>query len=92
MAQSASGARFRANVLQKVFDLSPRGMSSALAQSILELDFPEAEAQRIEELNAKANDGSLSAEEQAELEAYIDVSDLLAYWQSKARTVLDRPA
>jgi hypothetical protein len=77
-----------ADVLLRVFDLPKRGMTQALAESILALDFPEADAARIEELNVRANEGQLTDEEEAELETYINVSDLLAYWQSKARQTL----
>ena len=34
----------------------------------------------------------LTGEEEAELEAYVNINDLLAYWQSKARQTLQRPA
>jgi len=68
-----------------------RGMSRPLAESILALDFPEADAARVEELNAKANDGALTEDERAELEAYANIGDLLAYWQSRARQVLQQP-
>ncbi len=60
-------------------------MTPALAQGILALDFPEDDAVRIAQLNVRANDGNLTDAEQAELEACINVGDLLAYWQSKAR-------
>jgi hypothetical protein len=60
-------------------------MTPARAEGILALDFPEADAARIEELNIRANEGQLTDDEQAEPEGYIKVSDLLAYWQSKAR-------
>ena len=66
-------------------------MTPALAESILAFDFPEADAARIEELNVRANEGDLTDEE-AELEAYININDLLAYWQSKARQILQQPA
>lgn len=49
------------------------------------LDFPEDDAARIEQLNIRANEGQLTDDEEAELEAYINVGDLFAYWQSKAR-------
>jgi len=55
----------------------------ALAEGILALDFPEGDAARIEELNVRANEGELTDEEEAELEAYANINDLLAYWQSK---------
>jgi hypothetical protein len=54
----------------------------------LAFDFPDADAARIEELNVRANEGELTDEEEAELEAYININDLLAYWQSKARQML----
>jgi hypothetical protein len=58
-------------------------MTPALAEGILALDFPEDDVVRIEELNARANEGQLTGDEEAGLEAYVNVSDLLAYWQSK---------
>jgi hypothetical protein len=67
-------------------------MTQALAESILALDFPEGDAARIEELNIRANEGDLTDEEEAELEAYTNINDLLAYWQSKARQALHQPA
>jgi len=67
-------------------------MTQALAESILALDFPDGDAARIEELNVRANDGDLTGEEEAELEAYTNINDLLAYWQSKARQALRQPA
>ena len=56
------------------------------------LDFPEGDAVRIEELNVRANEGELTGEEEAEMEAYTNINDLLAYWQSKARRALQQPA
>lgn len=69
-------------MLRKIVDLPGRGMTIPLAEGILALDFPEAEAARADELNAKANEGRLTEDQRAELEAYVNVGDLLAYWQS----------
>jgi hypothetical protein len=80
------------DVLLRVFDLPGHGMTPALAEGILALDFPDEDAARIEELNLRANEGELTDEEEIELEAYVNISDLLAYWQSKARQSLRRPA
>jgi hypothetical protein len=79
-------------VLRSVFDLTGRGMTTPLAESILALDFPQQDGARINELNAKANEGMLTGAEEAELEAYVNIGDLLAYWQSKARQALRPPA
>ncbi len=64
----------------------------ALAEGILALDFPSNDAARIEELNVRANEGQLTEDERAELEAYVNVGDLLAYWQSKARQAIQSHA
>jgi hypothetical protein len=88
MSDSTFHPRPHAEVLRSVFDLTGRGISKPLAESILALEFPEKDAARIHELNAKANEGTLNEAEGAELEVYINVGDLLAYWQSKARQSL----
>jgi hypothetical protein len=90
MSKAAFRSSTHAEILRKVFDIPGRGMTRPLAESILDLDFPEAEAARAGELNAKANNGRLTEDERAELEAYVNIGDLLAYWQSKARQVLQQ--
>ncbi|MBV9296141.1 MAG: hypothetical protein JO145_11275 [Acidobacteriaceae bacterium] len=90
MAQAAFRSSAHADILLKVFDVPGRGMSRPLPERILALDFPGADAARADELNAKANDGMLTEDERAELDAYANISDLLAYWQSKARQVLQQ--
>lgn len=88
MAQVTFRSSTHAEILRKVFDVPGHGMTGPLAESILALDFPEVDAARATELNEKANDGTLTEDERAELDAYANISDLLAYWQSKARQVL----
>jgi len=91
MAHSTFRPGPHADVLRKVFDLPGRGITRPLAESLLALDFPGPDVTRIQELNVKANEGKLTEDEEAELETYINISDLLAYWQSKARQVLQQP-
>jgi hypothetical protein len=67
-------------------DLSPEA-----AESLLRLDFPEADHARMAELSSKAQDGALTAEEREELQEFVRVADLLAVLQSKARRSLRRP-
>src|ERR1019366_7830031 len=70
MASLKFSPKPHADVLRRGFDLPGRGMTRALAEGILDLDFPDRDAARIEELNAKANESDLTGEEEAELEAY----------------------
>jgi hypothetical protein len=77
-------------VVAKVFDLTGRGLSKPLAESLLSLDFPESDAVRAAELNEKANEGLLTDAERDELQVYANIADLLAYWQLKARQALQQ--
>lgn len=88
MVQTDSRSAAHAEVLRRVFDLGGHGLTRPLAESILGLDFSARDAERMVELSEKANDGALSEAEEAELEAYVSVSDLLALWQLKARQAL----
>lgn len=91
MAHVAFRSSTHAEIFRKVFDVPGTGMTRSLAESIVALDFPEPEAARAHELNAKANNGRLTEDERAELEAHVNIGDLLAYWQSRARQVLRQP-
>ena len=90
MSQPTFQAKPYLQVLRNVFDIPGRGMSTVLADSILTLDFSEDDFGRIEILNDKANDGTLTDDETVDLEAYVNIGDLLAYWQSKARQAIHK--
>ena len=54
------------------------------------LDFDPEDQRRVEVLSCKAADGTLSAEERAELEEYVRVNNELMILQSKARLSLQK--
>jgi hypothetical protein len=60
VAQVSTSPAPYAELLRKVFDLTGRGLSKPLAESLLSLDFPESDAIRVAELNEKANGGLLT--------------------------------
>jgi uncharacterized protein YnzC (UPF0291/DUF896 family) len=64
-------------------DLSPEA-----AQSILKLDFEAQDRARMHELATKAQAGTLTSGEEAELESYRRVGRLLDMMRSKARRSL----
>jgi len=59
-----------------------------LAKEILKLKFPPADIDRMNELAAKAREGSLTKAEQLELQEYEDVGLELSIMQAKARAAL----
>ncbi len=66
--------------------------SAATAKGILTLGFSPADKERMHSLVARARDGTLTADEQAEVEAYSRVGSLLGILKSKARRALKRRA
>jgi hypothetical protein len=67
-------------------------MTPEMARQIIEWK-PDPELQaRIQELGQKANEGTLTPDEQAEYEGFIDDGDVIALFQAKARHYLNQTA
>ena len=64
-------------------DLTPR-----VAKAILDLSFPASDSNRMRTLSAKARAGTLSTEEDAEMDNFERVGSILSTLKSKARQVL----
>ena len=62
------------------------------ARALLAMGFAESDHARMAELSSKAQEGTLTPEEQDELDGYINVSHFIAFVQSKARISLKNPA
>ena len=67
-------------------------MSVAAARSILAHGFHQVDRERMGELSARAQEGSLIPEEQAEINNYERVCRFLSLMKSKARLSLKRRA
>jgi hypothetical protein len=78
------------DVLDRVLDPLRETMSEDMARIVLELDFPPADHARCEALSLKAQQGTLSPDEEAELDRYIDVNDFLILLKAKASLALQR--
>jgi hypothetical protein len=78
------------SVLEEVIRPAVGGMSPALARYVLSLDFPAKTQARCAKLSKKANRGTLTDKERAELEEFVSVNDFLMLIQAKARTSLRR--
>jgi hypothetical protein len=65
-------------------------MSPQVARAILALSFPKEEMTRIHELSAKARAGTLTTDEDAEMDNFERAGSILSTLKSKARQVLKR--
>jgi hypothetical protein len=81
-------ANSEAVILSRVIEPEKPNMPPEAARALLELDFGAEDRARMNELAAKARQGMLNADEEQELDNYLDVGHLLALMQSKARRSL----
>lgn len=79
-----------AEILQRVIRPAKGDLSSEAAAELLKLDFTRADHARMTRLSEKAQEGTLSAAERAQLEGYVNVSHFIAFVQSKARSSLKK--
>jgi hypothetical protein len=77
-----------AAILGRLLDPNGTALTPEAANAILALEFCQQDKERMNTLAAKARAGSLTAEEQSEIEAYSRVGSLLGILQSRARKFL----
>ena len=78
-------------MLEQIAGLDAKSISPETARHLLELSISRSHQQQVDALSQKAQEGSLTPAEQAELDEFIRVADLLAILQSRARQALKRP-
>lgn len=76
------------SLLEQLSDLDASSMSPGTARKLLQMNFGPLHQERVDILSRKARDGSLIPAEQVELDEYIQVANLLAVLQSRARRAL----
>lgn len=76
--------------LDRFLDPVAEVLSPEAAQRLVDLKVDDQLKTRIEELGCKANEGTLTPDEDAEYKDYVETGDLIALLQAKARRVLAR--
>jgi len=64
--------------------------TAGVAQRIVELPTDSQSVARLEQLREKANFGTLSDDERAEYEEFVEAMDFVAILKAKAKAVLDK--
>jgi hypothetical protein len=77
--------------LAKLLDPVAQCFTPEVAKRVAELRADPAIQARIEELAEKCNEGTMTPEEMAEYDAYIQAMDVVAVLQQKARTLISEP-
>ncbi|MCR9293512.1 MAG: hypothetical protein NXI32_12390 [bacterium] len=81
-----------ASFLDRMLDPVTDSMSREFAESLVALKADGEMLARIEYLRQKANEGSLSPEEDAEYKEFVEALDVLSILQAKAKQSLVRQA
>lgn len=77
-----------AAILARVIESDASAITPEVARYLLSMQLPGADAERVNELSAKARAGALSEGEAQELDSYLHIGRLLAVLQSRARRLL----
>jgi len=77
--------------LAKILDSVAQCFTPEVAKRVAELRADPAVQARIEELAEKCNEGTITPEEMAEYDAYIQAMDVVAVLQKKARSLIVQP-
>ena len=77
-------------ILARVFGPDNPSFTPEAARSILELGFSDGDTDRMNELAAKARQGSLSEDEESQLQGYLFVGAIVDLMHSKARLSLEQ--
>jgi len=76
---------------QKILDPVAHCFTPEVAKRVVELRADPAVQARIDELADKCNEGTITPEEMAEYDAYIQAMDVVAVLQKQARTLIVQP-
>ena len=77
--------------LAKILDPVAQCFTPEVAKRVAELRADPTVQARIEELAEKCNEGTITPEEMAEYDAYIQAMDVVAVLQKQARTLIVQP-
>lgn len=92
MSPHTTSSNTEAAILARLIQVEQQELSHGAAEYLLSIRFSDRDTTRMNELSELARQGTLSNEDQAELDSYIHVGNLLAVMQSKGRRALERSA
>jgi len=90
MSSQITGPNTEANILARLIQLGQEELSPGAAEYLLSLQFSDRDVARMNELSELAQEGTLTSDEQSELDSYLHVGNLIAIMQSRGRRALRR--
>ncbi len=90
MSSQVTSSNTEAAILARLIQIGEEQLSRGAAEYLLSIRFGEGDIARMNELSELARQGKLTSQEEAELDSYLHVGNLLAVIQSKGRRALQR--
>jgi hypothetical protein len=88
MSSQVIAPNTEAAILARIIQADERELTPDAARYLLSMRLPAADEERVNELSAKAQRGTLTEPETQELDSYLHIGFLLGVMQSKARMLL----
>jgi hypothetical protein len=82
---------FEAAIWARLIQAPTAAISSEAARYLISIDFGDADHARMQQLMEKSNEGTLTSEEMAELDGYVNIANVLSVMHSRARVALKEP-
>lgn len=90
MNSQAATPNTEAAILARIIRADADPLTPEVARYLLSMRLPASDEERVNELSARAQAGSLTDAESQELDSYLHIGFLLGVLQAKARGLLDR--
>ena len=91
MGAHQASVNFEPIIWARLMQTPKEPISPEAARYLLSIDFSEADHARMQELMDKSNQGALTSDEDAELEGYVNIANVLSVMHSRARVALPSP-
>jgi hypothetical protein len=91
MSSQMTSPNTEAAILSRVIQVGEGALSRGAAEYLLSVRFGECDVERMNELSELARQGKLTTEQEAELDSYLRVSNLLAVMQSEGCRACSAP-
>ena len=85
MSSQIANPNTEAAILARLIQIGQEELPPGAAEYLLSIRFSDRDTARMSELSGLARQGMLSGQDQAELNSYLHVADLLAVMQAKGR-------
>lgn len=87
-SQAGASSNSESAIWARLIETQNEPISADTARFLLAIRLSEADQARMQELMDKSNEGTLTAEDEAEFDSYLNIADLLTVMHSQARTAL----